>query len=60
MKQQRILDNKAQGRVMVKQNKLCHLTKCLYYCPRRPRFGLIPLNEDMIVQHYIGKEQGQS
>ncbi|SHE56546.1 DUF6088 family protein [Schwartzia succinivorans] len=43
---------------MVKRKKLCHLTKGLYYRPRRSRFGLIPLGETTIVQHYTDNKQG--
>ena len=38
---------------------LCHLTKWLYYRyrPRHSRFGVIPLGEQIIIDHYTKKSQ---
>lgn len=43
---------------MSKQGKLVHLTKGLYYRPKKSRFGLIPISENEIVSHYTKNGKG--
>lgn len=37
---------------------LVHLTKGLYYKPKKSRFGIVPIREQDIVTHYIGNQKG--
>lgn len=43
---------------MSKQGSLVHLTKGLYYRPKKSRFGVIPISEKEIVGYYTGNGQG--
>jgi hypothetical protein len=43
---------------LTQRGELCHLTKGLYYRPRRSRFGVVPLGEQTIVEHYTAGGQG--
>ena len=43
---------------LTKKGTLCHLTKGLYYRPRRSRFGVVPIGEQNIIDHYIENGQG--
>lgn len=43
---------------MSKQGSLVHLTKGLYYRPKKTRFGAIPISEKEIVDHYTNGGQG--
>ena len=43
---------------LTQKGKLCHLTKGLYYRPRRSRFGVVPIGEQTIIDHYTEKSQG--
>lgn len=43
---------------MSKQGSLVHLTKGLYYRPKKSRFGAIPISEKEIVGHYTSDGQG--
>lgn len=43
---------------MSKQGTLVHLTKGLYYRPKKSRFGLIPISENEIVSHYTKNGKG--
>lgn len=43
---------------MSKSGKLVHLTKGVYYRPKKSRFGVVPLSENDIVKHYTEKGQG--
>lgn len=41
-----------------KQGVLVHLSRGLYYRPAKSKFGIIPISEEEIIEHYIGSEQG--
>ena len=43
---------------LTQKRMLCHLTKGLYYRPRCSRFGVVPLGEQAIVEHYTAGGQG--
>lgn len=43
---------------MTKKNSLIHLTKGIYYRPKKSRFGLIPIGENEIVRHYTSDARG--
>lgn len=43
---------------LTQKGMLCHLTKGLYYRPRCSRFGVVPLGEQTIVEHYTSGGQG--
>lgn len=43
---------------MSKKGSLVHLTKGLYYRPKKSRFGVIPISEKEIVGHYTSGGQG--
>ena len=43
---------------LTQRGELCHLTKGLYYRPRRSRFGVVPLGEQNIIDHYTENGQG--
>lgn len=43
---------------LTQKGMLCHLTKGLYYRPRCSRFGVVPLGEQAIVEHYTEGGQG--
>ena len=43
---------------LTQKGMLCHLTKGLYYRPRCSRFGVVPLGEQTIVEHYTAGGQG--
>lgn len=43
---------------LTQKGVLCHLTKGLYYRPRRSRFGVVPLGEQAIIDHYTENGQG--
>ena len=43
---------------MSKQGQLIHLTKGVYYRPKRSRFGVVPINENDIINHYAGNGKG--
>ena len=43
---------------LTQRGELCHLTKGLYYRPRRSRFGVVPLGEQTIIDHYTENGQG--
>ncbi len=43
---------------LTQKGMLCHLTKGLYYRPRCSRFGVVPLGEQAIVEHYTADGQG--
>lgn len=37
---------------------IVHLTKGLYYRPKKSRFGMVPISEEDIIRHYIGNWNG--
>ena len=37
---------------------IVHLTKGLYYRPKKSRFGMVPISEEDIIRHYIGNRNG--
>lgn len=41
-----------------KSGKIVHLTKGLYYRPKKNRFGMIPISEEEIARHYIRNGKG--
>lgn len=41
-----------------KSGKLVHLTKGVYYRPKKTRFGIVPILEDEIANHYLKNHQG--
>lgn len=41
-----------------KQGILMHLARGLYYRPTQSKFGIVPISESEIIDHYIGSEQG--
>lgn len=43
---------------MSKQGNLVHLTKGMYYRPKKSRFGTIPISETEIVRHYTTGGRG--
>lgn len=43
---------------LTQRGELCRLTKGLYYRPRRSRFGVVPLGEQNIIDHYTENGQG--
>lgn len=43
---------------MSKQGTLVHLTKGLYYRPKKSKFGLIPISENEIISHYTEAGKG--
>lgn len=43
---------------MSKQGSLVHLTKGLYYRPKKSRFGTIPISEKEIIGHYTNQWPG--
>lgn len=43
---------------MSKQGTLVHLTKGLYYRPKKSEFGLIPISENEIISHYTKNGRG--
>lgn len=43
---------------MSKQGALVHLTKGLYYRPKKSKFGLIPISENEIISHYTEDGRG--
>ena len=43
---------------MSKQGTLVHLTKGIYYRPRKSRFGFVPISENDIISHYTNNGQG--
>ncbi len=43
---------------MSKQGTLVHLTKGIYYRPRKSRFGSVPISEKEIIHHYTRNGQG--
>ena len=43
---------------LVKSGKLVHLTKGLYYRPKRTRFGNVPISEEEISRHYLSNGEG--
>ena len=43
---------------MSKQGSLVHLTKGLYYRPKKSRFGTIPISEKEIIGHYTNNGRG--
>lgn len=43
---------------LTQRGELCHLTKGLYYRPRRSRFGVVPLGEQSIIDHYTESGRG--
>ena len=43
---------------MSKQGSLVHLTKGLYYRPKKCRFGTIPISEKEIIGHYTNNGRG--
>lgn len=43
---------------MSKQGSLVHLTKGLYYRPKKSRFGTVPISEKEIIDHYTSGGQG--
>ena len=43
---------------MSKQGTLIHLTKGLYYPPKKSRFGSVPISEKEIVSHYVSAGRG--
>lgn len=48
---------KTLGR-MSKQGSLVHLTKGLYYRPKKSRFGTVPISEKEIIGHYTNNGRG--
>ena len=43
---------------LVQQGKLVHVTKGVYYRPKKSRFGVVPISSREIVQHYIKHNTG--
>ena len=43
---------------LVKQNIIVHLTKGLYYRAASNEKGIIPLNKETIIQHYVSEKSG--
>jgi len=43
---------------MTKQGTLIHLTKGLYYRPKKSRFGSVPISENEIISHYTNEGHG--
>lgn len=43
---------------MSKQGSLVRLTKGLYYRPKKSRFGIVPISEKEIINHYTNNSQG--
>ncbi|MGI6096077.1 MAG: DUF6088 family protein [Lachnospiraceae bacterium] len=43
---------------MSKQGTLVHLTKGIYYRPRKSRFGIVPISEKEIIDYYTRDGQG--
>ena len=43
---------------MSKQGSLVHLTKGLYYRPKKSRFGTVPISEKEIISHYTNDGRG--
>ena len=43
---------------MTKSGKLVHLTKGLYYRPKKSRFGIIPISDEEISAHYLKAGHG--
>lgn len=43
---------------MSKQGKLVHLTKGIYYRPKKSRFGSVPISENDIISHYTSDGRG--
>lgn len=43
---------------MSKKGSLIHLTKGLYYRPKKSRFGIIPISEQEIISHYTDNGRG--
>lgn len=41
-----------------KRGKLIHLTKGVYYRPKKTRFGTVPISEEEIAGHYLKNHQG--
>ena len=41
-----------------KSGKLVHLTKSVYYRPKKTRFGIVPISEKEIANHYLKNHQG--
>lgn len=41
-----------------KNGRLMHLTKGLYYKPKKSRFGIVPIREQDIVSHYTADQSG--
>lgn len=41
-----------------KNNELVHLTKGVYYRPRKSRFGIVPISDEEITKHYLQDQQG--
>ena len=43
---------------LVKSGELVHLTKGLYYRPKKTRFGSVPISEEEISEHYLRSGEG--
>ena len=43
---------------MSKQGSLVHLSKGLYYRPKKTRFGLVPISENEIIYYYTKDNRG--
>lgn len=43
---------------MVREEEIVHLTKGLYYRPRKGAEGLMPNDEEQIVEHYVSENKG--
>lgn len=43
---------------MTKAGELVHLTKGMYYRPKKSRFGMVPISEKEIVSHFTGTNRG--
>lgn len=43
---------------LVKSDMLVHLTKGLYYRPKKTRFGSVPISEEEISRHYLRAGEG--
>ncbi|MCD8149021.1 MAG: DUF6088 family protein [Clostridiales bacterium] len=43
---------------MRKQGALVHLAKGIYYRPQKSRFGIVPISENEIINHYTRNDQG--
>lgn len=43
---------------MSKYGTLVHLAKGVYYRPQKSRFGIVPIGEDEIIDHYTRNDQG--